>query len=221
MGRSALGVIALDEFETDAVGELLNVAVAKSAVALSRMVGHTVSMSVPVVRMLPRDEALAAIEGGKPSSLIAVGEQFSGPFSGSALLVFPEARSLRLVQAIVGEQMPLEDIAELAEEAMLEVGNVILNSCLSGMANMLKCRIEATLPICYQGTGEQIFRRTIRDSHNGSILFMSIDFSIRNRDVGGYIVLILDLNAITNMREALNSYAESLLGSANDARPAG
>ncbi|WP_035693598.1 chemotaxis protein CheX [Azospirillum halopraeferens] len=220
MGWLAMGIVALDEFETDAVGELLNVAVAKSAVALSRMVGHTVSMSVPVVRTLPRDEALAAIEGGQSSSLIAIGEQFSGPFSGSALLVFPEARSLRLVQAIVGEQMPLEDIAELAEEAMLEVGNVILNSCLSGMANMLKCRIEATLPTCYQGTGEQIFRRTIRDSHDGSILFMSIDFSIRNRDVGGYIVLILDLNAITNMREALSSYATSLITPWHDSRPA-
>lgn len=220
MRRSATGAVVLDEFETDAIGELLNVAVAKSAVALSRMVGRTVTMSVPVVRMLDHDEALANIDGGRPSSLIAVGEQFSGPFSGSALLVFPEARSLRLVQAIVGEQMPLEDIVELAEEALLEVGNVILNSCLSGMANMLKCRIEATLPACYQGTGEQIFRRTIRDSHDGSILFMSIDFSIRNQDVGGYIVLILDLNAITNIREALSSYAANLVAPRNDARPA-
>ncbi len=219
MGRLATGSVALDEFETDAVGELLNVAVAKSAVALSRMVGHTVSMSVPVVRMLPRDDALAMIEGGESSSLIAIGEQFSGPFSGSALLVFPEARSLRLVQAIIDEHMLLEDIAELAEEAMLEVGNVILNSCLSGMANMLKCRIEATLPTCYQGTGEQIFQRTIRDSHDGSILFMSIDFSIRNRDVGGYIVLILDLNAIANMREALHAYAAGLVGPQPDGPP--
>lgn len=221
MAHSALGNIVLNEFETDAIGELLNVAVAKSAVALSRMVGHTVSMSVPVVRLLPRDDALAAIEGGRPSSLIAVGEQFSGPFSGSALLVFPEARSLRLVQAIVGEPMPLEDIAELAEEAMLEVGNVILNSCLSGIANMLRCRIEATLPTCYQGAGEQIFQRTIRDSHDGSILFMSIDFSICNRDVGGYIVLILDLNAIANLREALNTYTMDLTGPRDDTRPAG
>ncbi|WP_207462756.1 chemotaxis protein CheX [Azospirillum sp. SYSU D00513] len=203
--------LVLDEFETDAVGELLNVAVSRSAVALSRMIGQTVAMSVPVVRMLPRDEALRTIEGGRPSSLIAVGEQFSGPFSGSALLVFPELRSLRLVQAIVGDGMSLEDIAELAEEAMTEVGNIILNSCLSGMANMLGCRIEATLPSCYQGTGEQIFRRTIRDSHDGSILFMSIDFSIRNRDVGGYIVLILDLNAINNLREALAGYAAGLM----------
>lgn len=221
MGRPPMEAVTLDEFEADAMGELLNVAVSKSAVALSRMVGHAVTMSVPVVRMLPRDEALSAIEGDQPSSLIAVGEQFSGPFSGSALLVFPEVRSLRLVQAIIGELTPLEDIAELAEEAMLEVGNIILNSCLSGMANMLKCRIEATLPACYQGTGEQIFRRTIRDSHDGSILFMSIDFSIRNRDVGGYIVLILDLNAITNMRQALNAYAAGLLGPGNEARPSG
>lgn len=198
-----------DKLEHDAVTELLNVAVSRSAVALSRMVGKPVTMSVPVVRTLVRTEALAAINGDRPTPLVAVGEQFSGPFSGSALLVFPEARSLRLVQAIVGEQTPLEEIAELACEAMVEVGNVILNSCLSGIANMLGCRIEATLPACYQGTGEQIFKRTIRDGDE-KIMIMSIDFAIRDRDIGGYIVLLLDLNALSSLRQAVSRYVSAV-----------
>ncbi|HEY0836982.1 MAG TPA: chemotaxis protein CheX [Azospirillum sp.] len=205
----------LDELERDAMTELLNVAVSRSAVALSRMVGRPVSMSVPVVRMMPRAQALAAIDGDRPSPLVAVGEQFSGPFSGSALLVFPEARSLRLVQAIIGEQTSLEEIAELPGEAMTEVGNVILNSCLSGIANMLRCRIEATLPSCYQGTGEQIFKRTIRDGDESGILIMSIDFNIRERDIGGYIVLLLDLNAISNLRHAIARYVAELRDTAS------
>jgi chemotaxis protein CheC len=200
----------LSEMERDAITELLNVSVSRAAVALSRMVGWPVSMSVPLLRMLSRDAALAAIGGGGPSPLVAVREQFSGPFSGSALLVFPETRSLRLVHAIVGEQIPLEDVADMAEEAMAEVGNVILNSCLSGMANMLACRIEATLPMCYQGTADQIFQRTIRHDGETRILFMSIDFSIRERDIGGYIVLLLDLNAIAHLRQTISRYVAAL-----------
>jgi len=202
--------MVLSEMEWDAITELLNVSVSRAAVALSRLVGKPVSMSVPVLRMLSRDDALAALDGGRPSPLVAVGEQFSGPFSGSALLVFPETRSLRLVHAILGEQIPLEDVADMAEEAMAEVGNVILNSCLSGMANMLACRIEATLPTCYQGTADQIFQRTIRPVGDARILFMSIDFSIRERDIGGYIVLLLDLNAIANLRQAIARYVAAL-----------
>lgn len=207
-----------DELERDAVTELLNVAVSRSAVALSRMVGIPVTMSVPVVRMLSRALALAAIGGERPTPLVAVGEQFSGPFSGSALLVFPEARSLRLVQAIIGEQTPLEEIAEMAGDAMVEVGNIILNSCLSGIANMLGCRIETTLPSCYQGTGEQIFRRTIREDDDG-IMVMSIDFVIRDRDIGGYIVLLLDLNAISSLRQAVGRYVAAIQSAAPPTGP--
>ena len=199
-----------DALEQDAVTELLNVAVSRSAAALSRMVGKPVAMSVPDVRALSRAEALDAISRNRDTSLIAVGEQFSGPFSGRALLVFPEARSLHLVQAIVGEQMSLEEIADLEEDAMTEVGNVILNSCLASIANMLGCRIEATLPHCFQGGVEQIFRRTIRDDDDGVVLFMSIDFSIRERDIGGFIILLLDLNAMSNLRSAIARYVDGL-----------
>lgn len=199
-----------DALEQDAITELLNVAVSRSAAALSRMVGKPVAMSVPNVRILPRAEALESITGNRNTPLIAVGEQFSGPFSGRALLVFPETRSLHLVQAIVGEHLSLEEIADLEEDAMIEVGNVILNNCLSGIANMLGCRIEATLPHCFQGGGEQVFKRTIRDGDDGVVLFTSIDFSIRDRDIGGFIILLMDLNAISNLRNAVARYVESV-----------
>lgn len=207
-----------DELERDAVTEMLNVAVSRSAAALSRMVGKPVAMSVPDVRALSRADALGTITGSRNTSLIAVGEQFSGPFSGRALLVFPEARSLHLVQAIVGEHLTLEEIADLEEDAMIEVGNVILNNCLSGIANMLGCRIEATLPHCFQGGGEQIFKRTIRDDDSGVILCTSIDFSIRDRDIGGFIILLMDLNAISNLRSAVARSVDGVRRSLPDPR---
>lgn len=199
-----------DALERDAITELLNVAVSRSATALSRMVGKPVAMSVPDVRALSRTAALDTIAANRSTPLIAVGEQFSGPFSGRALLVFPETRSLHLVQAIVGEHLSLEEIADLEEDAMIEVGNVILNNCLSGIANMLGCRIEATLPHCFQGGGEQIFKRTIRDDDGGIVLFTSIDFSIRDRDIGGFIILLMDLNAISNLRNAVTRYVDGV-----------
>ena len=207
----------LNGLEHDAITELLNVAVGRAAVALSRMVSHPVAMSVPAVRMLSRAEALSAVGDGGSAPLIAVSEQFSGPFSGSALLIFPEARSLRLVQMILGEHVAIEDIAELADDAMSEVGNVILNSCLSGIANMIGCRIEATLPLCSQGRAADIFRHTLRDKDHAGILFMSIHFAVRDRDIGGCILLLLDLNAIASLRQALDTYVARLLAAAGPA----
>ena len=49
-------------------------------------------------------------------------QSFEGPFSGRALLIFPEAQSLELVRSIVGEEHSLEDVIDLEQEALAETG---------------------------------------------------------------------------------------------------
>ena len=63
---------------------------------------------------------------------------FEGDITGRALLIFPETKSLELVRAITGGDLPLEDIIELEQEALAETGNILLNSCLATIANMLR-----------------------------------------------------------------------------------
>ena len=49
-----------------------------------------------------------------------------------------QVTSLDLVRAIMGGDVPPDEIAEMEQEALAETGNVILNGCLATMANMLK-----------------------------------------------------------------------------------
>jgi hypothetical protein len=77
------------------------------------------------------------VEKGHSSKLVAVQQSFEGPFSGRALLIFPEAQSLELVRSIVGEEHSLEDVIDLEQEALAETGNIILNACLATIANVL------------------------------------------------------------------------------------
>jgi hypothetical protein len=77
---------------------------------------------------------------------VAVRQDFSGVFSGRALLIFPEASSLELVRVVVGRQLALEDIVDLEDEALAETGNIILNSWVatiaisSSAASRCRCR---------------------------------------------------------------------------------
>jgi chemotaxis protein CheC len=83
---------------------------------------------------------------GNPN-LVALRQDFSGVFSGRALLIFPEASSLELVRVVVGRQLALEDIVDLEDEALAETGNIILNSWVATIANLLKKNLKMSLPV--------------------------------------------------------------------------
>ena len=102
----------LTELERDALGEVSNIAMARAANSLRQMVEHEVLLSVPAVEILSQDQATQLVAKPDNPNLVAVRQDFSGAFAGRALLIFPEANSLELVRAVVGRQLPLEDIVD-------------------------------------------------------------------------------------------------------------
>lgn len=198
----------LTDLETDALTELVNLGVGRSAASLARMVGGPVTLSVPAVKVVTYEEAAALTMRGNTGSLVAVQQRFVGAFSGTALLVFPEARSLELVRAVVGEAIPLEDVVDLEQEAVAEIGNVVLNGCLATMANMLRQRLDMSLPDVLRTTGAQLFASTRGEGEVGHVLFLFIDFQMRQREIKGYIALLMDLPSLERLKELIGEFIE-------------
>ena len=97
----------LSEFERDALGEISNIAMARAANSLRQMVEHEVLLSVPSVEIVSPEAATQIVRKPDNPNLVAVRQDFSGAFSGRALLIFPETNSLELVRAVVGRDFPL------------------------------------------------------------------------------------------------------------------
>lgn len=92
-----------------------------------------------MLELLSLEEATNAFEERLPNLLTGVSQSFSGFFAGKAALLFPESRSLDLVNVMLGEggDLDVEVDAELEEEALSELGNILLNNCLSTISNIL------------------------------------------------------------------------------------
>ena len=84
-------------------------------------------------------------------------QSFEGPFSGRALLIFPEAQSLELVRSIVGAEHSLEDVIDLEQEALAETGNIILNACLATIANVSTALHANVASLVLRGDGATLF----------------------------------------------------------------
>jgi chemotaxis protein CheC len=200
----------LTEGERDALAEIANMGVSRAATSLRQMVGEQVLLSVPAVNIVPRRTASAFVERGNETKLVAVQQSFDGPFAGSALLIFPAAQSLELVRLIVGDEHTLEDVMDLEQEALAETGNIILNACLATIANMLHRTMRMSLPTVIRGDGETLFDVDAGDATGNLVLFLYIDFTIKKRDIHGFIALLMDLPSIAALKEIVRDFIDDI-----------
>jgi len=202
----------LTELQIDALTELVNIGVSRAASSLREMVRAQVHLSVPSVQLVDRLRAIEILAQREIINLVAVHQVFEGDITGRALLIFPETKSLELVRAITGGDLPLEDIIELEQEALAETGNILLNSCLATIANMLHRSLKMSLPEVLRGTAETFFNLAPPPHAGDVVMFLYINFAVRERDISGYIAMIMDLPSLTALRHLLDEFIARTAG---------
>ena len=192
----------LDELELDALTELVNLGVSRAALGLRTMAGEEVILTVPAVSTVTPQQAAEMIGGARIGQLVAVEQYFDGEVSGRALLIFPEANSLELVRAVVPEDIPADQLPDIAPEALCETGNVLLQACLGTMANMLQRTLGLSTPQLIRGRANDLFSQR----ETGTVLFIYINFSLRGRRVRGYVALLMDLPSMAALRNLVAEF---------------
>lgn len=195
--------------EHDVVVELMNIGIGRAASALSQMVQDEVLLSVPKLEFLDPDEAHDRFCAYLPHLLAGVMQDFSGFMTGRAALLFPEERSLELVRAILGADMSADEISELEQETLAELGNILLNNCLATLANLLSQQIQTDLPHVFNiNTSQLLSQLALRnDVDNTSfIMLIQIEFSLRKNDLQGYLAFLIDVQSADVFIKALRDY---------------
>lgn len=189
----------LSPLEHDALTELVNLGVSRAAAALRELVQEEVLLTVPAVVILTREAAASVIGEGSGNPLVAVRQAFQGEFSGCALLIFPEQNSLELVRVVTRGELSLDDIVDLEQEALAEIGNIILNGCMATIANLLERSLTMSLPEIVRGAALDFLQLSPSGADDG-ILFIRINFSCRGREISGYVAIVLDFLSLAALR---------------------
>ncbi|PWF54775.1 chemotaxis protein CheC [Massilia glaciei] len=203
----------LSELQHDALVEIFNIGVGHAARAMSEIVNEEVTMSVPSITFLNRAEA-AAMLGNKDSARVCgVSQHYEGAFATEAILMFPEDKSLDIVRLMVGEAVPFKELTEMEQEAMSEIGNIILNACVGTLANIFNQELRGSLPQYHVGTSEQILGAS--GGHAESVVLMlHIDFILEKHQIHGYVAFILDLTALHDLQAQVDRYLANAMGRA-------
>ncbi|MBL6933919.1 MAG: chemotaxis protein CheX [Alphaproteobacteria bacterium] len=195
----------ISEIEHDALTEIINMAVGRSAGALNEMVGQEVTLSVPRIKILGESEIATEAENMLAPPLTLVQQDFGGAISGLSCLAFPEGNSLELVRLILGEEISPNEIVDLEQEALQEVGNLVINSFLGTLANEFGVSISSDLPSFRKKASiENVFGKS--EEGKGIILFIHVDFTLKQENISGYLILTVSVATMSALVELVKKY---------------
>jgi len=202
--------MALSELEQDALTEIFNIGVGVAAAALYAMTSEHVPVSVPVVELTSQRRAKQHFLDREQRQLCAIRQTYVGEFTTDAVLMFPQESRLHLVRMMVGDDFPEASLEEVAQDAMGELGNIMLNAVISNLASSLCMRLEGSLPVVSLTDANAVFSRPGRDAgaddDEAPVLALVIDFELSAQRVGGYLAFLLDDDSSQNLLHRLATH---------------
>ena len=189
----------LTELQLDTLTEIFNIGAGRAASSLSEIVGEQVKLSVPRVQLYNSSDINAEVLSLNSLRVGAVKQSFSGPFDADAMLLFTEERAMEIVHDMMGSQVAIEDVADFEQEAMCELGNIILNACLSSMADMLNLSLDSSLPVYSVGATDSILCQIVSEADQPMMLVLHIDLAIEKHLSQGYLVFLLSSSSLREL----------------------
>lgn len=205
---------ALDVLQHDALVELFNIGVGQAANALGEIVGEEVTMSVPTICFLPRAQAALLLAGAGEARVCGVRQHYDGGFRTEAIVMFAEQTCLDLVRLMVGDAVPADELSAMEQEAMGEIGNIVLNSCLGTLADLLERELCGSLPVVRIATGGALLA-----SNDGNpaataplVMLLQIELALEAHRIDGQIAFVLDMAALQQLRGLVDSFLARCAG---------
>lgn len=180
-----------DEATLDALRELVNIGMGRAAAMISEITARPIGVEIPVVEVLATfvGQPLPEIDR---NVAVRVSMAFSGEFSGYALMVLSPSGAGRLVQLLLGHERLGHGFDDDEQSALLEVGNITLNSVVGMLLNEIDREVEYHIPQLHlRGFEETIdLISDLQPASEGGMLVRA-GLRVQSEGICGYLMLLL------------------------------
>ena len=138
----------LTSIHMDAIREVGNIGTGNAATALSKLIGRTVDMDVPVAELVPIYQ-VAEHYGSPETPVCAVLVRTEAEFSCSLMFMIEEEKANMLADLIIPMDlsgMDEETRMQIRDSALSEQGNIILGAFLNALAMITGWVLPTTSP---------------------------------------------------------------------------
>ena len=197
----------LTEQQTDALTELINIAFARTGAALSDLTGHRVLLEPPSVALHLTNELDRQLSRFVPGEVAWIHQIFDGPVAGDALLLLNYEGAVQLTELLTDDSSNSHRLDESAREVLTEVGNILLNACLGVFGNVLQVHVGFSVPRLRLDSIDELIA-WLKDDRQETryALVIFTKFQIRDSEVNGYLVLVLNMAAFDRLVQEIDNW---------------
>ncbi|MBU3185992.1 chemotaxis protein CheC [Clostridium estertheticum] len=178
----------LTTMQLDVLQEVGNIGAGNAATALSELLNEKVDMSVPAVNIIPFDDIFSSID--VEVVVIGVVVRVLGDIPGNILFTLEKDVALKIISKLVGKEQ--QQITELGNSALCEIGNIISSSFMNAIAELTKLEVRPSVPAVALDMMAAILSTTFIESgqFDEYVLDLETNFLQENEKIRGHFYYI-------------------------------
>jgi len=178
----------LSPVQLDVLQEVGNIGAGNAATALSDLLNEKVDMSVPKVSIVPFDDIFSKI--GVEEVVVGVIVRVLGDIPGNILFTLEKDVALNIISRLLGEQQ--EQITELGNSALGEIGNIIASSFMNAIAKLTNLEVRPSVPAVTLDMMAAILSTTYIESgqFDEYVLDLETNFLQENQKIRGHFYYV-------------------------------
>jgi chemotaxis protein CheC len=199
----------LSELQCDTLVEIFNIGVGRAANSLNQIISQEIMLSVPRIDLLQGSQIETVNSLIRSPRICAVSQDFTGIIEARTLLVFPEGKTMGIVRGMLGETVDIGELGEMEQEALSEIGNIILNACIGAISEVLHAEFHCSAPAYHSGLNSEILAsNSLLDGEITMILH--IDFSIPSDQIDGHLFFFMTLFSFNALIKQIDQLLQNM-----------
>ena len=187
--------------QMDGLKELINIGLGRSGGILNAMLSTHIELSIPTVEHIAYEDLPQTLTPLNAPPLAATELDFHGDFTGAASLIFPLESAAQLTSILTHEEQHDNNLNLLEIDAINEVGNIILNSMMGTLSNILQIQLQYGLP-CYS---VNLLDKKPTDPAPESVLLVKTNFSSSEHDIQGHILILFEVSSFAALTTSIDN----------------
>jgi chemotaxis protein CheC len=146
--------------DLEAIAKIFSVGANKAAASLGALVQRQITLSVPNYSIIQAIDLVSEL-CMTTDSVTGVFKWIKEPLDSYAVILIPKRESQELVRFVVPSSPSEEDAAQLTADAITEIGNILIGTCLGSVADTFGISINLDLPVMYVENPSDFFLHSI------------------------------------------------------------